>query len=124
MPYLYIDYLASMEHVIVDIAHWKAIFSEIGEDSEEFWDEVYKIGEEHRKEYYDKGIKNIQQILEYVEKTNWYKLNIDSENSYTLILSVSEASKFVTTFFKGLFKHYARDVEIIEEHKKIRINIR
>jgi len=36
-----------MEHVIVDIAHWKAIFSEIGEDSEEFWDEVYKIGEEH-----------------------------------------------------------------------------
>ena len=120
----YIDYLAKMEHVIVDIAHWKAIFSEIGEGSEEFWDEVYKIGEEHRKEYYDKGIKNIQQILEYVEKTNWYKLNIDSENSYTLILSVSEASKFVTTFFKGLFKHYTRDVEIVEEHKKIRINIR
>ena len=100
---IYIEYLAQMEHVIVDIAHWKAIFSEIGEDSEEFWDEVYKIGEEHRKEYYDKGIKNIQQILEYVEKTNWYKLNIDSENSYTLILSVSEARKFVTTFFKGLF---------------------
>jgi hypothetical protein len=28
---IYIDYLAKLEHLIVDIAHWKAIFLEIGE---------------------------------------------------------------------------------------------
>ena len=66
----YVDFLAKKEHVIVDIAHWKAIFSEIHEDSEVFWEEVYKIGEEHLNEYYDKGLKNIRDILEYVEKTN------------------------------------------------------
>ena len=47
---IYIDYLASMEHVIVDIAHWKAIFSEIDEGSNKFWEEVYQIGVEHWKE--------------------------------------------------------------------------
>jgi hypothetical protein len=120
---IYVDYLASMEHVIVDIAHWKAIFSEIGEGSNKFWEEVYQIGVEHWKEYSDKGIRNIQKILDYVEKTNWYKLNVDSENTFTLILTVSESSRFVTTFFKGFFSRHSRDIEITEEFKKIRIRV-
>jgi len=96
----YVDYLARMEHLIIDIAYGKAIFSEIGKGSEKFWEEIYKIGEEHWKEYQDKGLKNIQQILEYVENTNWYKLSVDSENKFTLILTVSESCKFVKTFFE------------------------
>ena len=118
---VYIDYLAKMEHVIVDIAHWKVIFSEIGEGSEKFWNEIHMIGEEHLKEYQDKGLKTVKQMLEYVEKTNWYRLSVDSENSFTLILVVSEASKFVKIFFEGLFENYPRKVEVIEEFKKIRI---
>jgi len=119
----YIDYLGKMEHVIVDISHWKAIFNEIGEGSDCFWDEVYRIGEDHRKEYYDKGIKNIRKILEFIEKTNWYKLKVDSEDYFTLILTVSEASKFITSFLSGLFKNYPRKVEVIEEGKKIRVRV-
>lgn len=119
----YVDYLAKMEHVIVDIAHWKTIFSEIGEGSEEFWDKIRRIGEEHLKEYQDKGFTTIKQMLEYAEKTNWYKLSVDSESKFTLILTVSEASKFVKTFFEGLFKNYPKKVEIIEEFKKIRVRI-
>jgi hypothetical protein len=119
----YIDYLGKMEHVIVDISHWKAIFNEIGEGSNNFWDEVYRIGEDHRKEYYDKGIKNIRKILEFIEKTNWYKLKVDSEEYYTLILTVSESSKFITTFLSGLFKQYHRKVEVREEGKKIRVRV-
>jgi hypothetical protein len=61
---IYIDYLAEMEHVIVDIAYWELIFSEIGEGSKEFWEEVYEIGEDHGTEYYDKGIKDVRHILE------------------------------------------------------------
>ncbi len=120
---VYIDFLTKMEHVILDIADGKAIFSEIGEGSEKFWGEIQKIGEEHLKEYQDKGLRTIKQMLEYVEKTNWYKLSTDSEDTYTLILTVSEASKFVKTFFEGLFKNYSRKVEIIEESKKIRIRV-
>jgi hypothetical protein len=120
---IYIDYLAEMEHVIVDIAYWELIFSEIGEGSKEFWEEVYEIGEDHGTEYFDKGIKDVRQILEYVEKTNWYKLKIDSENSFTLILPVSKSSRFVKTFLEGFFKNQPRKVTITEEHKKIRIKI-
>ena len=119
----YIDYLGKLEHVIVDISHWKVIFNEIGNGSSRFWNEIFKIGEEHRKEYYDKGIRNIRKVLEHVEKTNWYKLNVDSEDSYTLILTVSEASKFVYTFLSGFLKGYPRKVEISEEGKKIRIRV-
>ncbi|UCG68110.1 MAG: CopG family transcriptional regulator [Thermoplasmata archaeon] len=120
---IYIDYLAEMEHVIVDIAYWELIFNEIGEGSEEFWVEVFEIGEDHGTEYFDKGIKDVRQILEYVEKTNWYKLKIDSENSFTLILPVSKSSRFVKTFLEGFFKNQPRKVTITEEHKKIRIKI-
>jgi hypothetical protein len=120
----YIDYLASMEHVIVDIAHWKAIFQEINKGSEEFWNKVFTIGAAHTKEYADKGINTIESVLEYVEKTNWFRLNVDSDRRFTLILTVSEASRFVKTFFDGFFSNYPRDVEIIEEYKKIRIRIK
>jgi len=119
----YIDYLAKLEHVIVDISHWKVIFNKIGEGSNQFWDEIYRIGEEHRKEYYDKGIRNIRKVLEHVEKTNWYKLSVDSEDCYTLILTATEAGKFVFYFFSGFFKNYPRKVEISDEGKKIRIRV-
>ena len=121
---VYVDLLANMEHVIVDVAHWKAIFSEIGEKSEKFWNEVAKIGEQHFNEYFDKGMRDLKNILEYVEKTNWYKLSTDSENCYTLILIVSEASKFVKTFFEGFFRNYPRKVEITEDYKKLRIRLK
>jgi len=119
----YIDFLAKMEHMIIDIAVGKAVFSEIGEGSEKFWNEIYKIGEEHSMEFQDKGLRTVMQVLEYIEKTNWYKLSIDSENSFTLILAVSEASKFIKTFLGGVFKKYPKKVEIKEEFKKIRIRI-
>jgi len=119
----YIEYLAKMEHLIIDIAHCKAIFNEIGEGSEKFWDEIYQIGEEHQKEFSDRGIKNIKEILKYFEKTNWYQLNIDTEYSFTLILTISESSRFIKTFFNGFFNNYSRKIEINEEYKKIRIRV-
>ncbi len=45
----YVDYLADKEHLILDIAHWKSIFIEIGEGSKKFWDDVYKTGDYHLK---------------------------------------------------------------------------
>lgn len=120
----YIDYLANKEHLIIDIAHWKSIFAEIGEGSKKFWDEVYTIGDAHRREYFDKDIREVEQILKYVEKTNWYKLNIDSKKSFTLVLAALESTKFIKTFFEGFFSKYPQRVEITEEYMKLRINVR
>lgn len=119
----YVDYLANSEHLILDIAHWRAIFIEIGDGSKKFWDNVYKTGDFHRKEYFDKGIRDIRQILKYVEKTNWYTLKEDSKNSFTLVLAIPESSRFIKTFFDGFFNNYPQKVEIAEEYMKLRINV-
>ncbi len=119
----YIDYLGNKEHLILDIAHWKSIFIEIGDGSKKFWDAIYKTGDFHRKEYFDKGIRDIQQILQYIEKANWFTLKEDSKNSYTLILATSESVRFIKTFFEGFFSNYPQKVEITEENMKIRINV-
>jgi hypothetical protein len=119
----YVDYLANNEHLILDIAHWKSIFIEIGEGSKKFWDDVYKTGDFHRKEYFDKGIRDVKSILKYIEKTNWYRLKEDSLHSYTLILATSESVRFIKTFFEGFFSNFSQKVEITEENMKIRINV-
>jgi hypothetical protein len=119
----YIDFLADSEHLILDIAHWKSIFIEIGGGSKKFWDDVYKTGENHRKEYFDKGIKEVRQILKYIEKTNWYNLKEDSKNSFTLILATQGSSRFIKTFFEGFFSNFPQKVDISEEYMKIRINV-
>ncbi|MFH1013161.1 MAG: hypothetical protein V1769_01485 [Thermoplasmatota archaeon] len=117
----YINFLADNEHLIVDIVQWKAIFIEIGEGSKKFWDDVWKIGDFHRKVYRDNGIREPVYILRYMEKINWYALKEDSKNNFTLVLSVSESARFIKTFFEGFFSNYPRKVDIQEEYMKIRI---
>jgi hypothetical protein len=120
---VYVDYLADGEHIILDIAHWKSIFIEIGDGSKKFWDAIYRSGDFHRKEYFDKGIRDVSHILRYIEKTNWYNLKEDSKNSFTLVLAIYESSRFIKTFFEGFFSNYPQKVDIVEEYMKIRINI-
>ncbi|KUO39497.1 MAG: hypothetical protein AVW06_03730 [Hadesarchaea archaeon DG-33-1] len=119
----YIDFLAKGEHVICDVDLWKALFEEIGEGSKKFWDAVYRTGETHRDEYADKGLKGVREILEYVEKANLCRLSVDSENSFTLILTVPQSRRFVRTFFEGLFR-LLPNVDITDTYGKIRINVR
>jgi hypothetical protein len=119
----YIDCLAKMDSVILDVSNWESIWTEIGEGSERFWKQVWDIGKETRCEYNGKGVKDIRDILEHFEKKNWYRLNVGSENSYTLILTVSGSSRFVRTFFEGFFDGYKPKANIREGYKKLRIDI-
>ncbi len=119
----YLDFLAKGEHVIVDVEHWNSLFEEIDDGSEEFWEEVEDIGEQHWDEYYDKGLRTIPEILEYVEKTNWYKLNRNSERDYTLVINVENSKEFVKKFLKSLFRASPHEVRISEGRRKLRINV-
>ena len=119
----YCEFLEKKDHIILDVDHWDAFFREIGEGSEQFWNEVYEIGVEHQKEYHNKGIRIVKDVLLFVEKTNWYILNQDSEKSYTLILNVSISAKFVEYFFKGFFSNHPQKVNIEKGSRKIRITI-
>jgi hypothetical protein len=119
----YCDFLLNKDHIILDIDHWKCFFKEIGEGSDTFWKEVYDIGVEHQEEYFTRGLRNVHDILRFVEKTNWYILNQDSENDFTLILNINDSSRFVETFFKGFFSKYPQKVAIAKGTSKIRIKI-
>ncbi len=119
----YCEFLEKRDHIILDVDHWDAFFKEIGEGSDEFWNEVYKIGVEHEREYYNKGLREVRDILVFVEKTNWYILNQDSEKSYTLILNSSVSGKFVEYFFKGFFKNHPQNIKIERGARKIRVTI-
>ncbi|MFP4117098.1 MAG: ribbon-helix-helix protein, CopG family [Candidatus Aenigmatarchaeota archaeon] len=119
----YLDFLAKDEHVIVDVDHWNSLFEEIGEGSEEFWEEVEDIGEQHWDEYYDKGLRTVSDILEYVEKTNWYRLNRNSEKDFTLVIKVEKSKKFVKKFLESLFRASPHEVRIFEGRRKLRLNV-
>lgn len=120
---VYCEFLVNKDHIILDIDHWDAFFKEIGKGSEQFWKEVYDIGVEHQKEYHNKGLREVKEILEFIEKTNWYILNKDSENSFTLILNLSVSGKFVEKFFQGFFKNHPQAVKIERGTRKIRVTI-
>jgi len=119
----YIDLLADSEHLIVDIAQWKLMFLEITDGSKKFWENVYKLGALQQKKYYDKGLREVKEALTYFEKTNWYRLKEDSKNSYTLIMTVAESSRFIKTFFEGFFSKFPQKIQLSEEVMKIRVNI-
>jgi predicted transcriptional regulator len=119
----YCEFLENKDHIILDVDHWDTFFREIDEGSEEFWNEVYEIGVEHQKEYHNKGMRTVRDILSFVEKTNWYILNEDSEKSFTLILNLSNSGKFVEYFFKGFFKNHPQQVKIEKGARKIRVTI-
>lgn len=118
-----LDFLAKGEHVIVDVEHWHSLFKEIGNGSENFWKEVREVGKNHWKEYHDKGLRNVRDVLDYVEKTNWYTMNVDSEHDFTLILRVPSSKRFVRTFFEGLFDASPYQVKISESYGKIRMSV-
>jgi len=119
----YCEFLENKDHIILDVDHWDTFFREIDKGSEEFWNEVYEIGVEHQKEYHNKGMRTVKDILSFVEKTNWYILNEDSEKSFTLILNLSNSGKFVEYFFKGFFKNHPQQVKIEKGARKIRVTI-
>ena len=120
---IYGELLANKDHIILDIDHWDSFFKEVGEGSETFLKELYQIGVEHQKEYHNKGIRDVKDILTFTEKKNWYILNQNSESSFTLVLNLSASAIFVEQFFKGFFSEYPRKITIKRGGRKIRILI-
>ena len=117
----YVDRLASNEHIILDIAHWRMFLNSINGGSKQFLNDVYKTGENHRTEYSEMGLREVRHVLKYIEKMNWYKLNEESPTSFTLVLTVPESAKFIKAFFEGFFNKFNQRVEITEEDMKLRI---
>ncbi len=118
----YIDFLSKGEHVIVDLEHWEAIWKILNEVADEkFWKLIEVSGQEHGIQYYNKGLRNIKSILEYMEPGNFFRIKEDAKNCFTLILSCPSEIKFLKIFLENIFKAQNIDVEIRESIGKLRI---
>ena len=100
---IYTDFLSDGEHMIVDIEHWTAIWEELNEKaSDRFWEIIKKSGYEHGMQYRDKGLTDVYDILRYMEVGNYFRIKIDGEGRYTLILSTHTEQRFLKTFLENL----------------------
>ncbi|MEM4747763.1 MAG: ribbon-helix-helix protein, CopG family [Archaeoglobaceae archaeon] len=117
---IWIDYLAKKQHIILDIEHWRVIFSEIEKvNSDEFWEKMEEIGLSHAMQYKLKGIDTVEKILSYVEKANWYEIKVEKKGIYTLVLNDLKVKKFVKTFLEKVFEGQKIKAEIKEGFGKL-----
>ncbi len=119
---IYIDFLSEGEHVIVDLEHWEAMWNVLNNTADDnFWKLIEKSGQEHGIQYYNKGLRDVKSILEYMEPGNFFRVKEDAENSFTLILSCPSEMRFLKIFLENIFKAQNIDVEIRESIGKLRI---
>lgn len=117
---VWIDYLAKRQHMILDIEHWRVIFSEIEKiDSDDFWKHMEEIGLSHAVQYKLKGLDTVEKILKYVERANWYEIKPEGTGVYTLILNDLKIKKFVKVFLEKVFEGQRLKVEIKEGFGKL-----
>ncbi len=117
---IWIDYLAKRQHMILDIEHWRVIFSEIEKiDNKDFWKHMEEIGLSHAVQYKMKGLDTVDKILRYVEKANWYEIKDEGDGVYTLILNDLKIKKFVKVFLEKVFEGQGIKAEIREGFGKL-----
>ena len=109
----WVDYLSKRQHMILDIEHWRVIFNEIeGVNNSEFWKQMEEIGLSHAFQYKVKGLDNVDKILRYVEKANWYEIKDEGNGVYTLILNDLKIKRFVRVFLEKVFEGQGLKAEI------------
>ena len=122
---IYLDYLLSGEHVIVDVDLLCTIFERLEGSDFDFWAKIKESGEAHARQYIMKGMKNVKDILYYVSKTNLYRLKIESPNYFTLILFTPSkcARKFLRVFLEGVFDNMMLNVQFTESIGKLTVHL-
>ena len=116
----WVDYLAKRQHMILDIEHWRVIFSELERiDNEDFWKKMEEIGLSHAIQYRMKGLNTVEGILKYVEKANWYEIKDEGSGVYTLILNDLKIKKFVRVFLEKVFEGQGLKADIKEGFGKL-----
>ena len=122
---IYIDYLVAGEHVILDVDFLCAIFGELENASENFWELVRQSGKEHGAQYRKKGMKSMLDILYYVSKSNLFRLKVDSLDYYTLILisPIPNLKRFIKVFLEGIFETQLKEIKITESPDKLMVQV-
>ena len=91
----YMDMLLSGEHVIPDVDHWLLLLNliESSPEKDKFWTDCKEVARSHAEQLKQK-VPSIDSFLERLETCNFFRMNKNSKNDFTLILG-SEIPKEV-----------------------------
>lgn len=119
----YLRSLKGGEHLVIDLEHWQAIFREIGEENTEFWKAIYKSGERHFEKFEDIGITKVENIVNELEKRNWFRVNNVGEKEYVLVATAEKTERFISEFLKGFFDASPHEFKLKQWEEKILLHI-
>lgn len=120
----YTDMLLSGEHIILDVDHW-LMFLELVESSpegEHFWEKHKEVARSHAAQLSGKVI-SLEELLRRLEACNFYRLNKNSENDFTLVLGTETSRKFVKNFIQEFLSVRGLRAEIKEDILKLRVKL-
>ncbi len=121
----YTKMLSEGEHVILDLDHFTLFLRRLQElsDEDEFWKKLPKVAESHAYQLKDE-IDTPEEYLERIEACNFFNLQKNSKNEFTLILNSRESKKFLKQLIKTTLSEMGYDVEVREDISKIRVEVR
>jgi len=122
--YTYMDLLLSGEHVILDVSHLLLFLSLIESSpmKESFWKECREVARSHAEQFKSK-VLTPKEFLERLEVCNFFRVNTESENEFTLILFSETSKEFIKILLEEVFKTMDAQTEIKLDLAKIRIKV-
>ncbi|MFP4001294.1 MAG: ribbon-helix-helix protein, CopG family [Thermoplasmata archaeon] len=112
------------DNLLFDIGIFQAFLQEIGEPSDDLKEELKKIGGEFYSSYCEKGIAEPIKCLDRLEKTNLFRLIVESEDNFTIIPMIPDMAEYLKTFLEGYIDRSDIAAEIEMNKHKIRLRVR
>ncbi|MEF8832575.1 MAG: ribbon-helix-helix protein, CopG family [Candidatus Thermoplasmatota archaeon] len=112
------------DNLLFDIGIFQAFLQEIGEPSEKLKEELKKIGGEFYLSYCKKGIAEPMKCLNRLEKTNLFRLIVESEDNFTIIPMIPDMAEYLKIFLEGYIENSNISADIEMNKHKIRLNVK
>ena len=114
--------LFSGEHVILDVAHWLLLLNliESSPEKEKFWRDCREVAKSHTEQLKQR-VFSAEDILGRLETCNFFRVNKNSDNDFTLVLGSEIPKKFIRVFLREFFSATSINAEIKENLAKIRV---
>ncbi|MDQ1280759.1 MAG: hypothetical protein QG670_2022 [Thermoproteota archaeon] len=123
--YTYMDMLLSSEHVILDMDHWLLFLAlvESSPEKEAFWDNCKKVADSHAEQLKGK-ITSVEGLLERLETCNFFRINRETKERFTLVLYSEIQKKFTKLLLQEILDKMGFETEIKEDFTKLRVEIK
>lgn len=118
----YLGRLLFGEHVILDFEHWLLLLNliESSPEKEKFWKDCREVARSDAEQLKQR-VSSAEDLLEYLEACNFFRVNKNSKNDFTLVLGSEIPKNFIKVFLQEFFSAMDIKAEIKEYLAKIRV---